>query len=326
MLAHVNPDVVAAVESLRAEGVLAAPRADLFDRVARRGLVSVRLEIRAALYVGVLLVATGVGFFVKENSDRIGPVAIGIALGLAAGACLFWVFRRSAPFTWGSAVSSHAAFDYVLLLGALLAAADLAFLETQVRVLGPDWPWHLLAVALFYGALAYRFDSRMLLALALTSFAAWRGVSVSLAGASLGKGDPSRLRGEAVFCGVFFVVLGIASERSRRKAHFEDVYADGGLLLILGGLLSGVFAREDWGSWLLALLLAAGAAAFLAFRFARSLPFALAVVAAWLGLQRLIFEGAGAALSAALLLSAASAVGAIFLIVFARRRMRADED
>lgn len=326
MLADVNPDVAAAVERLRAEGVLSGPRADLFDRVARRGLVTVRIEIRAALYLGVLLVTSGVGLFVKENSDRIGPVTIGIALGLAAAACLFWVFRRSAPFTWRPAPSTHPAFDYVLLLAALLVAADLTYLETQVRVLGPDWPWHLLAVALFYGVLAYRFDSRMLLALALTSFAAWRGVSVSLAGASLGKGDPSRLRVEALVCGALFVAFGIASERASRKAHFEDVYVDGGLLLILGGLLSGVFAREGWGAWLLVLLLAAGAAAFLAFRFARSLPFALAVVAAWVGLQRLIFEGAGAAMSAALLLSAASAIGAVFLIVFVRRRMRVHED
>jgi hypothetical protein len=320
-----NPEVVAAVESLRAEGVLPDDRADLLGRVARGELVSVRIEIRAALYLGVLLLAGGVVLFVKENRERIGPVAIGIAIGLAAAACLAWVFRRSSAFTWESAVSTHVGFDYVLLLGALLVATDLAFLESQVGHFGTDWPWHLLAVAALYAALAYRFDSRMLLALALTSFAAWRGVSVSLARTSLGEGDPARLRVEALACGALFVALGVASERAERKAHFGDVYVNGGLFLALAGLLAGVFAREGWGGWLAALVFAAGATAFLAFRSGRSLPFALAVVAAWVGLQRLIFEvagGAGANGGGTLLLSAASAAAALVLVVSARRRMR----
>ena len=317
-----NPDVAAAVESLREEGVLTESRALLFSRVARRDLVSVRLEIRAALYVGVLLLTSGVGLFVKENRDRIGPVAIGISIGLAAAGCLFWAFRRSGPFTWQAATSAHAAFDYVLLLGALLVATDLAYLETQARFLGPDWPFHLLAVALFYAALAYRFDSRMLLSLALASFAAWRGVSVNLTQASLGLGEPSRLRAEALACGFLFIVVGLVARRAGRKPHFEDVYVNGGLLLALGGLLSGVSARAGWGAWLVALLLAAGATATVAFRKSRTLPFALAVLAVWLGLQRLIFEGAGAYASSALLLSAASAGAAIVFIVSVHRRMR----
>ncbi len=54
-VAGVNPDVVGAIARLRADGVLSAEQAALFDRVARRRLVSVRLEIKALLYVGVLL-------------------------------------------------------------------------------------------------------------------------------------------------------------------------------------------------------------------------------------------------------------------------------
>ena len=147
---RVNPDVAAAVERLRGDGVLEDLPANLFGRVARRELVSVRLEIRAALYVGVLLLTSGVGLFVKENHERIGPAAIGVAIGLVAAACLVWASRRSAPFTWGEAASAHAAFDYVLLLGALLVATDLAYLEAQLKLLGENWPWHLLVVAVFY--------------------------------------------------------------------------------------------------------------------------------------------------------------------------------
>jgi hypothetical protein len=320
----VSPDLAAAVERLRGEGVLTDAQSRLFGRVARRDLVSVRLQVRAALYLGVLLLTTGVGLFVKENQDRIGPAAIGFAIGLAAAACLVWAWRRSAPFRWGEAASSHAAFDYLLLLGALLVATDLAYLETQLELLGPNWPWHLLAVAVFYAFLAYRFDSKMLLSLALASFAAWRGIAVNVTRTSLGAGDPSRLRIEALACGSLFVILGVAAAHRQRKAHFEDVYVNAGLLLVFGGLLSGVFGGggDRWGAWLLALLLAAAAVAAVGFRAKRTLPFALAVVAAWVGFQRLIFAGAGAAPGGALLLSAATAAAALILVVFARRKMR----
>ena len=327
-----NPDVAAAVERLRGEGVLEDLPANLFGRVARRELVTVRLEIRAALYAGVLLLTAGVGLFVKENHERIGPAAIGVAIGVGAAACLVWAARRSAPFAWGEATSAHAGFDYVLLLGALLAATDLAYLETQFTLLGQSWPWHLLVVAVFYGLLAYRFDSRMLLSLALASFAAWRGIAVSVGRTSLGSGDPARLRIEALACGALFVVLGVAAARGQRKAHFEDVYVNAGLVLAFGGLLSGVFGgflsgvlggREGgWGGWLLALFFVSFAVAFAAFRKRRTLPFALAVVAGWLGLQRLVFEGVAVAPGGALLLSAMTAAAALILIVFAHRKMR----
>jgi hypothetical protein len=318
-----NPDVAAAVERLRGEGVLTDSKSSYFGRVARRELVSVRPEIRAALYMGVLLLTSGIGLFLKENHERIGPAVIGFATGLAAAACLVWAWRRSAPFAWGEAASSHAAFDYVLLLGALLVATDLAYLEAQLKLLGGNWPWHFLVVAVFYLLLAYRFDSKMLLSLALAAFAAWRGIAVRLAGTSLGAGDPARLRLEALACGALFVALGVAAARRRRKAHFEDVYVNAGLLLVFGGFLSGVFGdgEDRWGAWLLALLLVAAVVAAASFRAKRTLPFALTVVAAWLGVQRLVFEGAGAARGGALLLSAMTAGAALILIVSSRRKM-----
>lgn len=283
-----------------------------------------RVEIRAALYLGVLLLTAGIGLFVKENHERIGPAAIGVALGLGAASCLVWAARRSAPFAWGEATSSHAGFDYVLLLGALLVATDLGYLESQFAMLGPNWAWHLLVVAIFYGLLAYRFDSKILLSLSLASFAAWRGIALSVERTSLGTGDPARLRVEALFTGVLFAVLGVSAARAGKKAHFEDVYVNAGLLLAFGGLLSGAFGGREagWRGWLLALLLVSSAVAFAAFRTKRTLPFALAVLAAWLGLQRMVFESAGAAPAGALLVSAMTAAGALGGVIAAHRKMK----
>lgn len=318
-----SPEVAAAVETLRDDGVLGEEQAARFLRIANGGLVSVRPELRATLYLGVLLLVSGAGLFLRENYDRLGPVSVAGVVGLAAAACLAWAWRRSEPFSWGEAASPHPAFDYVLLLGALLAAADLAYVEAQTRLLGPAWPWHLLVVAVFYGLLAVRFDSRMLLSLALASFAAWRGIAVSLPRASLGAGDAGRLRWEALATGALFVAIGIVAARRGIKAHFEDVWLNGGVLLVLAGLLSGVFLSDPyWGAWLLALLAASALVAWAAYRTRRTLPFAQAVLAAYLGLLRGVFAGGGAGIVGAMLVAAllgAAALGAVFA---AHRRMR----
>ena len=152
-----NPDVVDAIERLRERRILSEAQAAPLSRVYRGELVSVEPELRAALYSGVLLLVTGVGLFLKENHERIGPAAIAVILGAAALGCLFYAWRRLPAFSWQSAPSPHVAADYVLLLGVLLAAADLAWIESQFRLLGPYWAYHLLVVSILYLAAAYRF-------------------------------------------------------------------------------------------------------------------------------------------------------------------------
>src|SRR3954454_2193751 len=124
-----SPDVAHAIPELVESGILPPEKAPLLLRVARGELLSVHAELRALLYAGVLLILGGVGVLVEQNLERIGPLAIAVALGLAALAALVWVVRVAPPFSWGAAASPHLAFDYILLLGVLLAAADLAFIE-----------------------------------------------------------------------------------------------------------------------------------------------------------------------------------------------------
>jgi hypothetical protein len=321
----VNPDVVSAIARLRAGNVLSARQATLFDRVARRRLVSIRLEIRGLLYAGVLLLTSGVGLLVAEHHRDIGPGAIAGGLALAAATCLAWVTRKAAAFSWGEVPSPNVAFDYVLLLGLLLFAADLAFVEVQFTLLGPRWAHHLLAVGVAYLLAAYRWDSRAVLALALSTLAAWRGISVSLVGGSLGSGDAGRLRPSALALGILYVAAAALAVRMERKAHFEEVYANAGLLLLLGALVSGALDDGAWGGWLLALLLASGLVMALSLRLGRSLYFALGVVAAYVGLLRLVFEPFryGAPSSLPFLLSALLGVGVLALIAAAHQRMRA---
>jgi hypothetical protein len=286
-----NPDVANAIPKLVEAGALPPEGAPRLLRVARRELVSVHGELRALLYLGVLLVTGGAGILVQQNLDRIGPLAIAVALGLAAAATLVWVARVAPPFSWREVPSPNLGFDYILLLGVLLAAADLAYIEVKFTPLGAHWTWHLLIVAAFTALAAFRFDSRVVFSLALSTFAAWRGVSAARFGTDLWWRTENAVRWNAIACGVLFAVLGYVLKRTGRKAHFEPLAVTLGWLLLLGGLGSGMWESASWAGWGIALLLVSAGLAAGAYRVRRFPLFAFGVVAAYVALSRLALEG-----------------------------------
>jgi hypothetical protein len=319
----VSGSLAEGVERLRARGALTDAQAAHAGRIARGELVSVRRELQVALWLGVSLIAAGAGVLVKQNLGRLGPVTIAAGLGLAAALCLAHAARSSPPFSWGRVASPTLAFDYVLLLGVLLLGSDIAYLETQFRLLGAAWPWHLLLLAVIQLAFAFRYDSRAVLSLALASFAAWRGVALSFAaGALVGRHEQAILV-NALAVGALFVGAGALLARAGRKAHFEPTFGNLGLTLALGAAVAGVFAGgTPGGLWSAALAALAGATIVAAFRARRSDYFAQGVVAAYLGLLRLAAQlHVGTAL---LYLVSAGSFGVLALIVWAHRRFKED--
>lgn len=283
-----DPDVAAAIPELVRSGLLSPERAAPLLREARGERFSVRTELRAVLWLGVTLVTAGAGLLVRQEYERIGPLAIALALAAASALALVWAWRRAQPFSWGESAAPDLALDYLLLLGALLAAADLAWIEMQFTPLGANWPWHLLVVAVGYAVLAVRFDSRLLFSLALSCFAAWRGVSAS--GVALQQvlepGEASA-RWNAIGCGLIFIALGVTLRRADRKAHFEPVAMHFGVGLTLIALWQGALKRWDLAWPWAGALLVAGLLTTWVFRRARRFwLFAFGVAAAYLALAR----------------------------------------
>jgi hypothetical protein len=256
-----DPDVAAAVEDLRQRQALADPTGSLLARAAAGQLVSVRTELSVALYAGVLLLTGGVGLLLKDNLARLGPLTIAVAIAVAAALCFVWVARHAPRFGWGETPAAHLAFDYLLLLGVLLGAADLAYVETQFTPLGANWPWHLLVVSLAMGLISVRCDSRVVFSLALSTFAAWRGVSTSLVESGLWRFAhmPGALRTNAIGCGVLFLLLGFFMRQGEHKGHFEPVAAHMGWIAILVALISGMGTSTTEELLFTVAVLAAGA-------------------------------------------------------------------
>lgn len=317
-----NRSLLESIGRLRAQGTISDAQAGFFGRIARGELVSVRIEIQIALWAGVTLVAAGAGLLVKDNLAKLGPVTIGAGIALAAALCLGYVARVAPPFSWGPVASPTMAFDYVLLLGMLLLGTDLAYLETQYKILGSNWPWHLLLLSLIQLVAAGRYDSRGVLSLALASFAAWRGVALSFPGGVLFGPREEAIRVNALVVGVLFLAAGIFIKRAGCKAHFEPTFGNLGLLLLLSAAVAGVYGgygRLDW-TWFSLLAVISAATVTLAYRARRSDYFAQGVIAAYLGFLRLATD---LRLEVGLFyLVSAGSFGVLLLILWAHRRFK----
>jgi hypothetical protein len=153
------------LESLRPR--LGDPVTNALIARERREVFSVDPELRIAGWLGATLLAAAAGVLLKNNLDRIGPLALAVMIGVAAVACYAW--------TWWRRARASVVDDYVLLLGALLVSADVAFIESQFHLFGDAWKRHLLLLAVVHAAGAYAYRSRILLSLAITALGGYLG-------------------------------------------------------------------------------------------------------------------------------------------------------
>jgi predicted membrane protein DUF2157 len=210
--------------------LLGDPATDVLIARERREVFSIYPELRIASWAGVLLLATAAGIVLKNNLDRIGPLALAIAIGLASAACYAWVWWRRAR---ASLVD-----DYVLLLGALLLSACVGFVESQFRVLGDVWQRHLFFLAIAHGVVAYAFRSRMVLSLSITAFAAWLGIEQQPV--RIFTSDPPAA--QAILCAAILLVWRAIDRRLRPATDFSPLFEHFAANL---GLSAGVALMVD---------------------------------------------------------------------------------
>ena len=130
-----------------------------------------------------------------------------------------YCFVRGPSYSNDEVESPSFAFDYVLYFACLVLAATLAFIETRFEIFH-GWDTHLLIAALVFGALAYRFDNRFVLSLALSTLAGYLGLKIS----GFDTLDTDRLRLAGFLYGAFLIGIGVLLNRLRIKPHFLDVY------------------------------------------------------------------------------------------------------
>ncbi len=225
------------IEALRP--TLGDARADALIARERREVFSVYPELRIAAWGGAMLVATAAGLVLKNNLDRLGPLALSLMIGAAAIACYAWTwFRRS---------RATLVDDYVLLLGALLVSADVAFIESQYHLLDEQWKHHLIVLAVVHAIGAYAYGSRMLLSLSIAALASWIGFDRAK--------NPSTL-GIPAFATAIVLIGWREADRRFHGAEFSRTFEHFAANVALFGALTFIDDRELVGLALTAIVVA----------------------------------------------------------------------
>jgi len=243
------------LEQWRNEGAISPEQQTYLASRCRAEPFSLFLELNVLLYAGVLAFVAGLGWTVTTWSKQLGDVVILGVLSVILAASFWYCFSRAPAWSRAETPAPNVIFDYVLYLGSLVWCVELAYLENRFHVLSGQWDFYLLATAIFFFFLAYRFDNRFVLSLALSSLAGWFGLKISH--------WPSHQDSEYRECALLYCFLvglgGTAFRRRRVKPHFFNTYLNIVTNILFWAVLSGVFEREDYGVWFLALLLACGA-------------------------------------------------------------------
>ena len=220
------------------------------------------VELNALLYIGVVSIVAGLGWTFRDRVVNLGDAAILSVLGLLMAAAYGYCF------TWARI---HQRRNRVVVFGLRLrplfrvpgAVGNAGFIETRFAVFH-GWDTHLLIVALVFGGLAYRFDNRFVLSLALSTLAGYLGLKIS----GFDTLDSDRLRFAGFLYGGFLIGIGVLLHQRRIKAHFFEVYLQLGANALLLAAISGVLERDNGWAYLVVLLAFAATSIYLGVRLA----------------------------------------------------------
>jgi len=173
-----------------------------------------------------------------------------------------------------------------LYLGCLILSAELAYIEFRFALFRGSWDAYLLMTTAVFALLAYRFDNRFVLSLALASLAGWFGLKVS----SFGFRSPGSLRASALVYGTFVAVAGTTLYRQRLKPHFLDAYLHIAANVVFAAIVSGLGDRSQGALYLGALIVLSGVAIVLGARFNRFVFVAYSAIYGYVGISVKVLE------------------------------------
>jgi hypothetical protein len=246
--------ILARLEQWKEQGKISPEQHAHLAGLCRGEPFSLFLELNVLLYAGVLAFVAGLGWTVKTWSQQLGDILVLTVLSTILAACFWYCLSRAPAWSPAETPATSPIFDYVLYLGSLVWSLELTYLENRFHVLSGQLDLYLLATAGLFFFLAYRFDNRFVLSLGLSSLAGWFGLTISHRWAH--KDDAYR-QYALLYC---LLVGGGGALLQRRgvKAHFFGTYLNIVANVLFWALLSGVFIREGYGLWFLAMLIACG--------------------------------------------------------------------
>jgi len=247
-------------------------------------------ELKTILYLAVVLLNLGLGWLIYENIDSIGHGVIMAGIAGICGACFIYTYRNRTPFSWKHTESPSPYYDYILLLGCLTFVILGGYLQYQYQIFGTRYGLATFIPMGFFFMVAYYFDHRGALSLAITALASWLGVTVTPAGVfSENNFSNAGIVWAGVLLGIALCVVAFLSESKDMKKHFSLTYLNFSVHILFIASLAGLIIIEQWSFFL---ILTLASAFFIWYAHTRhSLYFmTVALIYAYIGLTYLVLQ------------------------------------
>ncbi len=222
-------------------GLISAEQEEKIKAYYNQQTFSILWEMRFLLYLGIVLLSTGLGIWVYLHIDTIGHQTLLALIALSCISCLTYCFKKAQPFTQAMVTHTGVGFGYVLLLGVLLFGVFEGYLQYQYQLFGTHYALATLFPATLYVFLAYRFDHRGVLQLGLSGWMATVGISITPQSIMQQlEYLQTRFIVAGLILGCIFTLIAIFSEQKSFKAHFVFSYQNFALNLLLTASLTGL--------------------------------------------------------------------------------------
>lgn len=312
---------LARLEQWKDSGLITGGQFDAIARIVRKERFSIFVELNALLYLGVISFIAGVGWVIQAYFANAGDAAIISALTVLLFLSFYYCFTRALPYSTAQVESPNIAFDYVLYGGCLVFGLEVAYIESRFHLLNENSDLYLLASALIFFALAYRFDNRLVLSLALSSLAGWFGVHLSQSPFRYGDS----LRPYAIAYGLLIAGIAGVLHRTAIKKHFTETYLQIAANVMLLALVSGVHDEDAAWIYLLGSLVLAVAAIIGGIKFKRFAFVAYGTVYGYVAISIEILRNTTMDSTFALTYLIVSGLGVIGFMVFIARLFGREE-
>jgi Predicted membrane protein (DUF2157) len=232
-------------EEAYAEGLLSPISFRKIKAIQAFPLFSIYWELKVLLYLGVVLLSTGLGILIYKNIDTIGHQAVLLLIGITCIGSFYYCFNKKLPFSTKKVKTPNTVFDYVLLLGCLTFTIFIAYLQFQYNVFGQRYGLATAIPMVMFFAVAYFFDHLGVLSLAITNLAAWLGITVTpMQILSQNDFSSSGLIITGLLLGVLLMAASYLSRQKNIKAHFDFTYANFGMHILFISCLAAMFHFE----------------------------------------------------------------------------------
>jgi len=206
---------------------------------------SIHWELRLLLYLGIMLLSTGLGFVIYENIDTIGHNILIALVALVCVGCFYYAFNHRKPFSWKELDETTNLDDFALLGGCLAFLTLEGYLQYQYSFFGTRYGLAAFLPAVLFFFCAYFFDHRGVLSMAITALASWIGISITpLRLLKNNDFNSQDIVITSILLGITLIIIGWFSIQKDLKKHFSFTYFVFGGNLTFIAALSGLFTFD----------------------------------------------------------------------------------